>query len=230
MDNIGINFIFENKLKVPKACEKDECIKDIIIQILKIYQINYDSMIFYYKGIKLKENIKVEYFFNKLGEINIFVFLFKRNNENSINNLITCQKCNKYCLIKFDDFRVNLKDCESKHLITDLSLLEYNSYLLNSKRIIKNNELFLCIKHQGKYCSFCKTCKKNLCINCEEDHIRLKHRIKQFHNILKSNMIDYMEEKQKNIKILKKEIDSLKKDINDIIAKFENVKQFGCIL
>ena len=225
MDSLGINFIFGNKLKLGKICQKNERIKDIIIQLLKRYHIFYDEIFFYYKGIKCKDDIVVEYFINKSGEINIFVYLFRKNYKNITKNLITCPKCGNFCIIKFDGFRINLKDCEKKHLLTDLSLEEYNLYSSKSNKIPLNNNPFLCFLHQGKYCSFCKTCKQNLCTDCEEEHIKLNHTIKQFHNILRSDMKEYIKEKNTKMVSLREGINSLKKDINDIIGKLENIKK-----
>ena len=73
-----INFIFENKLKIGKICKINECIKDIIIELLNKYHMVYDEIYFYYKGIKCKDDIVAEYFFKKSGEINIFVFIKKK--------------------------------------------------------------------------------------------------------------------------------------------------------
>ena len=225
MASQGINFIFENKLKIGKICKINECIRDIIIELLNKYHIVYDEIYFYYKGIKCKDDIVAEYFFKKSGEINIFVYLLRKSCENNIKNLITCPKCGNFCIIKFDGFRINLKDCEKKHLITDLSLEEYNLYSSKNKQIPLNTNPFLCFVHQGKYCSFCKTCKQNLCTDCEEEHANLNHTIKQFHNILRPDMKEYLKEKNTKMNLLKKGTNSLKKDINEIIGKFENIKK-----
>ena len=84
-----------------------------------------------------------------------------------------------------------------------------------------NTNPFLCFVHQGKYCSFCKTCKQNLCTDCEEEHANLNHTIKQFHNILRPDMKEHLKEKNTKMNLLKKELILWKKILMKLL---ENLK------
>ena len=181
-------------------------------------------MSFLFKGKECKENIKAEYFFNIPEEINIFVFFYRKKLTNK-NKLIYCPKCNNFCLIKFDGYRIILENCLNNHLITDLPLEEYyNDLLLSNKKII-NNDPFSCFEHQNKFCSFCEYCKMNLCKLCEEKHGNHKDKIIQFNFILRSDMDNYIKEKNKKFEEFRNAIDLIKQDIDNIISKFENIKR-----
>ena len=141
------------------------------------------------------------------------------------NKLIYCPKCNNFCLIKFDGYRIILENCLNNHLITDLPLEQYyNDLLLSNKKKI-NIDPFSCFEHQNKFCSFCVYCKMNLCKLCEEKHEKHKDKIKQFNSILRSDMDYYIKEKNKKLKEFRNTIDLMKKDIDNIISKLENIKR-----
>ena len=88
-----------------------------------------------------------------------------------------------------------------------------------------NNELknFICEKHNDVFISYCKQCKKNLCMKCVNQHKSNKnhknHDIIHYFEILpeKTNL-------KKKLKNFKNEINIYKEYIQDIINKLNDVK------
>ena len=73
--------------------------------------------------------------------------------------------------------------------------------------------------HKERYESYCKTCKKNLCMICENNHD--KHEIISYDKILIEN--DKIIENKKEIR---KEIDEFEDKINNIIKELEIIKEY----
>ena len=69
---------------------------------------------------------------------------------------------------------------------------------------------FHCNYHNDSYTSFCKQCKKNMCIMCENEH-------KNHNSIFFGNIIINKENYMDQLNYLKKNIDKFQEEINSII-------------
>ena len=118
-----------------------------------------------------------------------------RNKEKSFNKqFYICLKC-----------KLNLCPlCKDIH--------DKNHYIIDY-----NNKNYICPQHGDNYSSFCQTCNKNICIECENSHST--HNIIYFGKILpnKDNLNGILNE-------LKNNIDKFKLDLSNIIEKLNYVK------
>ena len=75
-----------------------------------------------------------------------------------------------------------------------------------------------CEEHNELYISYCKSCKKNICVKCQKNH--LQHDIVQFREIFpdKDELLNALKE-------FRKIIDVFNNDINSIIDRFNKVKE-----
>ena len=110
------------------------------------------------------------------------------------NKMYICNKC-KIILCPL---------CESKH---DKSHSSINYDFRNST----------CEEHNELYISYCKSCKKNICVKCQKNH--LQHDVVQFGEIFpdKDELLNALKE-------FRKIIDVFNNDINSIIDRFNKVK------
>ena len=79
---------------------------------------------------------------------------------------------------------------------------------------------FICLEHEDSFSSYCKTCRKNLCIACENKHSQ--------HNLISlGKLFPNKNELDKRIEDLKQTIDKVKDEIKKIIdllkAFIENI-------
>ena len=170
----------------------------------------------------------------KNGEIDNTIEKESSEEEKIRYEQIICPKCLSHCKLTFRDYKINLSKCQCKikHQLDNILLEEFeetqkilhNNY--SDKNIITKNIInYKCEKHQEKFeelfCSYCKTCKKDLCIQCRSEH-RNKfkdHIIISFGTLLPDKEILY-----KEFKKLKHAIDEAKKNIENIIQKLQKVK------
>jgi len=130
-------------------------------------------------------------------------------NKTKLN--IVCSKCNKNKkeiygnkLYKCCNCKINICPlCQKKH-IKD-----------NKGHIIIDYELknYLSNVHGEKYISYCEKCNMNLCDICE-----IEHKNHNYYSLSKLII-----NKENNINELRIKIDNLKKEINDIINKFNKI-------
>ena len=187
----------ENKeiLKQSKDIICPECGEICLIDI-KDYKIILNNC----KKNHKRENILFDEYDNlqKINELYIFCDICKKNKNEIYNNqLYKCCKC-KIIICSL---------CKSKHN-KEHRLIDYE---------LKN---YLCNKHGERYISFCKDCNANLCDLCEIEH----NKNNKNHNSLYLNKLINNENKNKNINELRIKIDNLKFEINDIIIKFNIIK------
>ena len=119
-----------------------------------------------------------------------------------------CKKFNKSNTIKNKFF----KCCTCKK---NICLLCQNQNHKEHIVIDYDNKNYFCEFHGEKYNYFCKECNINLCNMCEHDN---KHELIYFKKIIRNK-----NELIETNKILKENIDKLKKDINEIIMKLNKV-------
>ena len=134
------------------------------------------------------------------------------NTQNINLSSIICQICkirNKGNVDNNEFFRcINCKCnlcplCRSAH--------DKSHYIINYEQ--KN---CICEEHGEPYASYCKTCKKDICISCDEKHddheIEFYQKMRFKKEQIKDNIID-----------LKTNIDQLNQIINDFIEKLNNI-------
>ena len=145
---------------------------------------------------------------NKHSRENVLLYEYNDLQNNNELNAV-CSECNKNKneaynnqLYKCCSCKVNLcLSCKTKHN-KDHILIDYKF------------ENYLCNAHGKKYISYCEECNTNLCDICKKEH-------NIFHNY--SSLNSLITSKKNNIKELRIKIDYFKKEINDIIYKFNKI-------
>ena len=164
----------------------------------KIFIKDYSITIFGCKNNHSINNILLDQFeeTQKIDESKIKCDICKINNkEKSFNKqFYICLKC-----------KLNLCSlCKDIH--------DKSHYIIDY-----NNKNYICPQHGDNYSSFCQTCNKNLCIECESCHSN--HNIIYFGKILpnKDNLNSILNE-------LKNNIEKFKSDVANIIDRMNYVK------
>ena len=211
--NVISNNSQENKMK-----EKDKE-RELLIEQEKINEIFPES----YFCSQCLENLKIKLnseFLSvstkcknghKINNIPIKEFL--KNQELIKKNNFKCSTCKKnyeekllfFCSCNY----IICKDCKRKS--------HYNHS--NIPFIQKN---YICLSHKKSFVSFCQKCKKNICNDCFNEHIKHKESIIYYKQIIP---------KEKDIKECKKRIERIKmykekfnKDMDDFFEKLKEKK------
>ena len=152
-------------------------------------------------------NYKIRLFECKNGHIIKNILLNEFENSQYINELlIKCDKCNETTIsnsynkifFKCNLCKINLCPlCKSNH--------DYKHNIINYE--LKN---YICDIHNGQYIGYCQDCKKNICKLCLDKEE--KHDIIYYNKII----ID-KDKKVKTLQELRKKIDRMNEDINNII-------------
>ena len=156
------------------------------------------------------------------------ITIFGCKNNHSINNILLdqfeeTQKIDE-SKIKCDICKINNKEksfnkqfyiclkCELNLCSLCKDIHDKSHYIIDY-----NNKNYICPQHGDNYSSFCQTCNKNLCIECESSHSN--HNIIYFGKILpnKDNLNSILNE-------LKNNIEKFKSDITNIIDRMNYVK------
>ena len=87
-----------------------------------------------------------------------------------------------------------------------------NKHDNSHNRINYDDNIYICSIHNELYNSYCEKCKKDICLLCETEH-------KDHEIVYYSKIIANKEAKLNELKELRSGIDTLQKDINDIINK-----------
>ena len=149
---------------------------------------------------------------NKYKKNNILIDKFEETQKIDLSKII-CDKCKENNMGKtfnkkfFKCISCNMKLCP----ICSLNHEENHN-------IIKYDQInFICKKHNEIFTKYCKECKVNICIQCEEEH--LNHESIYFGNIMPNK-------KELDIKLIefKKSLDRFNENINEIIMKLNKVK------
>jgi len=212
MVELEINFIIGRETK-KISCNYDELIQNKIESLIQTSYINHEKIDLYYKGKKLKEKVKSNYFIKHQKRIITILVVVNRTKKYSL-----CQICKSCCLMKFDNYRVDTQ-CLKGHFLPDLSLEELNKYFEET-----HVNFYNCIKHRWQFSSFCIPCQENICELCEKEN-HSSHKIEHFDDFFKSS--DYEEEiKQSKNKLDKFGviINKFKIEIENIISKLKNIE------
>jgi hypothetical protein len=94
----------------------------------------------------------------------------KINEEDIKLKQFICPECHEISKIHIEDYKISIK-CKNKHKdIPNLTFVEYLEKI-SFNQLKADNKSFVCEAHdESPFKSYCKKCKKNLCIFCESSH------------------------------------------------------------
>ena len=140
----------------------------------------------------------------------------KINEEDIKLKQFICPECHEISKIHIEDYKISIK-CKNKH-ISNLTFVEYFEKI-SSSQLKANDKSFVCEAHESPCKSYCKKCKKNLCLSCENSH-------NSHEKLFVPNIYEL---ERKNLE-LRKTIDKLKNDIKTILNSLnkvmENIEQY----
>ena len=126
---------------------------------------------------------------------------------------IICNKCNAKKLNTYENKMYVCNKC--KIILCPLCESTHDKYHSSINYDFKYST---CEEHNELYISYCKSCKKNICVKCQKNH--LQHDVVQFGEIFpdKDELLNALKE-------FRKIIDVFNNDINSIIDRFNKVKE-----
>ena len=124
---------------------------------------------------------------------------YNQTNENSLkkSKYIICPKCQKNCIINFDNYKISLEECDNNHKTSNIFFEEFEKTQNINQSKINCGE---CTKNRSNIIDNnfykCFTCNKNLCPDCKERHINNHYmidydKINYFCNKHKNNHYEY---------------------------------------
>ena len=194
-DQVVIKFTYTNMQKVVDIyTSRNEPFKNVLIKLnSKTYE-NYDSCTFLYSGKMINLNSTINDINNKDKEIKIVIFSpYMPTNEEKIKSKnIICPKCQKNCLINFENYKISLIGCDDNHKTSNIFFEEFeNSQLINLSKIQCENCTLNRSNIINKEFYKCFSCQKNLCPECKKKH-------DSAHNIVEYDDANYICKKHKD--------------------------------
>ena len=180
---------FKKKSKIIK-CPECDC-NDAVLHI-KNYRLNFYGCIY---GHEIS-NIFDRYESTQHIEIDKIECKTNRCGQNQINELKDFHKCLK-CSKNIGNSMYFCPKCSSKH---------------HHQTINYDEKYYYCEEHYKDFKAYCKSCKKNLCEECEIFHNKKKHIIKRF------------EDMNPQIKSIKKQLEKIKEKIEDVKIIVDQIK------
>ena len=182
-DQVVIKFTYTNRQKVVDIyTPRNEPFKNVLIKLnSKTYE-NYDSSIFLCGGKMIDLNSTINEINNKDKEIIILIIspYMPTNDEKIKSKNIICPKCQKNCMINFENYKISLSGCDDNHLTSNIFFEEFeNSQLINLSKIQCENCTFNRSNIINKEFYKCFSCQKNLCPECKKKH-DLNHNIVEY--------------------------------------------------
>jgi len=185
--------------KLAVQCKENEKMRDIINTFASKSGIDNNklkTLFFVYSGkggVEFDQNLTFKEMANETDKrLKIMNILVNENNE-ATNNCtlikskeIICPKCGKICKIIFQNYKINLFDCENQHITSNISLKDFpNTQNIDASKIIceKCKERSLNNVHKNEFYK-CFECNMNLCPLCKDIH-------DEDHNIIEYNKINY---------------------------------------
>ena len=152
------------------------------------------------------DNYQIKLYNCKNGhEIKNISFKDFNNSQNINENEIKCNNCNNTKSKAYNKQFYKCLNCQ-----INLCPLCNQNHHKNHEVIDYNNINYICTYHKDFYVSYCYDCKINLCMKCEMKH-------NNYHNIINyKNILPDEDEIKKELKIFKKKIDILQRNINEL--------------
>ena len=232
---LEVNFMYNNQMKI--YCQPKDLLKDIFKKFTTKANIE-DKNIFYFFNCIIINNLNqtIEELTNQKSFI-IFPTTFENFDPNKYmkieSNEVICPECKCSAFLTIKDYKMNLNCSKNNHKFSNILIKDFsktqeinnNAFILNSYNYqngINNNNNFnqgnyICKEHNEKYISYCKTCKKNICLICKNNH--------DAHEAIEYSKILIKDDKLiKDMDEIRKIIDSFENNINEIIKKLNIVK------
>jgi len=185
-------FIYKGK-EIYIQCNSNEKLKHINQRFTTKMKIDMSKILFLYGGENINEELEFNQIANKEDKkrMKIKILVYETNNS-ILNNIfiqsehIICPTCKEMCLIKLNNYKINLYNCPNKHNCNSILIEKYkNTQKINISQIICG----FC-KDKSKAETFdnkfykCYTCNINLCPICKDKHDKK-------HNIINYDKKDY---------------------------------------
>ena len=134
MSKINITFIFNNEQIKIQFNNRNEYMKNLFKSFCIKANKQIDDIYFLYDGKIINQELKLEQLNNKDNEITILVNKFNvtniNNNENETKGKdILCPTCGENCIIKINNYKITLNQCDNGHNSETLLLDEYYNKL-----------------------------------------------------------------------------------------------------
>ena len=222
-------FCYNNNQSIIIQCNDDSPLTKIIEKYCVKSETNINNIKFLLNLNEFKPDFTIGEIKSilKNKEIN-FEVVDSYSDPRIISDQIICKKCFSIPKLIFKDYKISFDECECK------SRDRYKNILLNEFEetqklfdddLNKSNNIqkqMRCEEHNDLFCSYCKTCNKDLCLVCRGEHISEYKK----HNVI--SLSDFFPNKDKllkDYKALKTEIDEINDIIVEYIAKLEKVKK-----
>ena len=136
MDDVKINFIF-NSNNCKMRCDMDTNIEDIIKLFIKQLGIdlNLNDVYFLYNGDIINEKYTIKEILHNNIIRNEMKILVNEYEDNKVENIelkdskyIICPKCFEFCNINFNNYKINLNNCNEGHNFLNLLFNEFNDF------------------------------------------------------------------------------------------------------
>ena len=170
-----IDFIYVGQT-ITIQCNKNEYMKDIFYKFSDKVQRQVKDFFFLYNGQNINEKKKLGEIIGSKKRITVITQEFDDNNNDSknfikISNYIICPDCGENCLFNYNDFKINLNECDKGHININLSLDEF----LDTQKIDESKIIcYKCNKNKtqaynNKFYK-CGNCNVDICPLCKEIH------------------------------------------------------------
>ena len=179
--SIKMVFILEGR-SIDICGEPDEMVKGLLLKYSAKISKDIKELIFLCRGNDLNPNQKLKDIIQPNADNNeIKILVYEKNNvrkeENKLikSKYIICPTCKKNCVIKMNNYKISLEECDENHNSTNILLEKIDDY--NNTQLINQSNIICSIcKNNNKGDTFgntfykCFTCKKDICPLCREIH------------------------------------------------------------
>ena len=185
MVDIEINFYDSTFEKINvKETDYNKTLENIFGKVNKIIKEDISKFFFLFGGNKIDTHETFSQFIKKIDkEENIKIIAQKIEEENKMNKLykskqIICPspECGKFLIFNIVNFsKIKFKKCEKNHEVkNDIFLKDYQeNKFVDDSNIICDNCKQVKKSEAYRHCFYtCKSCKKNLCPICKNEHIK----------------------------------------------------------
>ena len=199
-DIITIKFLSQDGIDINIQTTRNEIFKNVLQKLQQKSNRDPNLYTFFYNANLINENqIMSEINSTDSNFIISLVSQYYPTNENSYkkSQYIICPKCQKNCVINFENYKISLEECDNNHNTSNILFEEFEKTQLINQSKIKCEE---CTKNRTNIINNnfykCFTCNKNLCPECKEKHIDSHYiidydKINYFCNEHKNNQYEY---------------------------------------
>ena len=176
-DPVDVRFKYSNRdNNIIIQSTRQEKLENVFKKLKQKTNENLDFYIFLYGGKQINKNSKDTLFeINKTDkEIQILIVPFSDiKNEKSFkkSKYIICPKCQKNSIIKFENYKIILEECDNNHITSNIFFEDFEkTQLINQSKIECENcnipRSYILANDFYK----CFTCNQNICQKCKKEH------------------------------------------------------------